>query len=625
MAGEPATTGSINGTVDPATDGTTAYGENGNSGQSPLVPDLSYSGMSERRTNTLMFLPIFSGTLSVIGSMLILVSLFRAKVQSTQRKNRPLRGRGRRGGRSQSDALSPVYSRLLAAMSIYDIIMTFFSAMIGVLLGTGTDTSRRREGTQFDCTLQGFLFQWGFGSFAYGAWLNVYYVLTIRYNVREQLLVKYFEPAAHICVFVFYFSTALIASLNELMNPVSVSTCWIAPYPIYCTEFDFIPCQRGPDYKAAILFMVMIPSCVCVSVILVSLGLVAHTVWQRHSASLKYQLSIEDSASCQQNSGVSSGRELPPRTLSDSSSLVYETTDTLVAPEVQSRSSSLDVVRKMAPKKSSQRSDRLAKQAILQCVVSGCTFAFTNAVWSTVGYGLVLTDNSARLISDLYWVSSRCAPALLIDVCRWNGIKLNLQFMGYLQVSVLAWLFGPVQGLFNFFIFIFPRYRNNRWEFSQMPRWWALYQAVWNPLGPDIQRIAHRSTCSNGVEAGGSAEMDQNIRFCQQEALENDGNDDKASESCKERTGNSCKTDEQTGSGTSDDNSNSRDTRGGQEMPLASPAQQSANPYSSETIVVFDWPKDVVPEADGSSESDVAGEHDIDCTHVAVRRSFIMF
>jgi hypothetical protein len=221
-----------------------------------------------------------------------------------------------------------------------------------------------------------------------------------------------------------------------------------------------------------------------------------------------------------------------------------------------------------------------------------------------------------------------CPSPLEIARCRWNEIKLNLQFMGYLQVSVTAWLFGPVQGLFNFIVFISPRYRNNRREFSHMPRWWVLYQSVWNPLGPDIQRADRGGACSSGVEAGVSATMDQNVKSCQQEDVENDGNDDNVSQNSKEQTGNSVKTDEQRGSGTSDDNSSSRDTRGGQEMPLASAAQQSANPFnvdSSETVVVFDWPNDAIPEAEGSSESDAVGEHDIDCTHVAVRRSFIMF
>jgi hypothetical protein len=403
---ESESTGSRNNTADTATEDDGGIG----SSDQPLAPILSFNGMPQNKINTLSYLPIASGTLSVLGSLMILLSLYRSKVQLNQRASRQLRGRGRRGGNSRSAAQSPVYCRLLAAMSVYDIIMTFFSSMIGLLLGTGTSSNDKREGTQFDCTLQGFLFQWGFGSFAYGAWLNVYYVLTIRYNVRLEHLVKFFEPAAHISVFVIYFSTALIASLLDLMNPVSVSTCWIAPYPIYCAQFDFIPCQRGADYREAILFMIMIPSCVSVGVILVSLGLVAHTVWQQHRASRKYQLRIEDSSSYRHRRDGEGALAL--RSTSDPLRLVGESDETFVLPErqLQLPSSSRHVVCSARAKNSSPKLDNLAKEAILQCLVSGSTFVFTTVIWSTVGYGLLLSHNllggeGVRLISDLYWVS----------------------------------------------------------------------------------------------------------------------------------------------------------------------------------------------------------------------------
>jgi hypothetical protein len=46
----------------------------------------------------------------------------------------------------------------------------------------------------------------------------------------------------------------------------------------------------------------------------------------------------------------------------------------------------------------------------------------------------------------------------------------------------LSSLFAPLQGLFNFLIFIRPRYGAVRREFPQSSRFWSLYHAVWHPV-----------------------------------------------------------------------------------------------------------------------------------------------
>jgi hypothetical protein len=46
----------------------------------------------------------------------------------------------------------------------------------------------------------------------------------------------------------------------------------------------------------------------------------------------------------------------------------------------------------------------------------------------------------------------------------------------------LSSLFAPLQGLFNFLIFIRPRYGAVRREFPQSSRCWSLFHAVWHPL-----------------------------------------------------------------------------------------------------------------------------------------------
>jgi hypothetical protein len=64
--------------------------------------------------------------------------------------------------------------------------------------------------------------------------------------------------------------------------------------------------------------------------------------------------------------------------------------------------------------------------------------------------------------------------------------------MGEHQILVLAYLFAPTQGLFNFLIFIRPRYGAIRREFPTNSRCWSFYHAVWHPLTIQKQRNSIR-------------------------------------------------------------------------------------------------------------------------------------
>jgi hypothetical protein len=232
---------------------------------------------SKLRINVLMYLPIATGSLSLIGSSLVLLSIYRSRMYPTRHfRNSVYRSSSRSKGQT-----SPVYHRILGVMSVYDIVYTLFSSMFGSLFKPRESlTFSNGYGNRFTCTLQGFFIQWGYGSFAYGAWLSVYYVLTIRYNLPEVTLSRYLEPIIHSSVFVFYFGTALAASVVGLMNPTSHAACWIVPFPLTCADFG-TPCVRGANFKQAVTWMILVPSCASVTIILVCLALVALTVWQQ--------------------------------------------------------------------------------------------------------------------------------------------------------------------------------------------------------------------------------------------------------------------------------------------------------------------------------------------------------
>jgi hypothetical protein len=327
----------------------------------------------------LMYLPIATGSLSLIGSSLILLSIYRGRSSPRQRSNSSFRSRSK-------TQTSNVYHRLVGVMSVYDIVYTLFSSMFaGLLNPEETFTRHDGYGTRFTCSLQGFFLQWGYGCFTYGAWLSVYYVSTIRYNVTEATLARYMEPAAHSTVFFFYFGTALIASSIGLMNPSPHAQCWTLPYPLSCIHYD-VPCVRGAHYKKAILWMVLLPSCLSVLVILICLVMVVDTVWQQRNIVRAQQKRLAQ----HQESIMTAG---------PSASLAFQPTPATHEPQSighleQNQSATPTVTSSM---------DRLTNEVIGQCLFYGCTFV-NSVLWINVTAGYALTSNKSK--RDIYWVSA---------------------------------------------------------------------------------------------------------------------------------------------------------------------------------------------------------------------------
>jgi hypothetical protein len=87
--------------------------------------------MTTKRQNALIYMPIAMGSLSLLGSSLIIVSICRSNQRKKRANLSPRRSSSLRS--SLEDHTSPVYNRKMIAMSIYDIVFTFVSAMFGDL------------------------------------------------------------------------------------------------------------------------------------------------------------------------------------------------------------------------------------------------------------------------------------------------------------------------------------------------------------------------------------------------------------------------------------------------------------------------------------------------------------
>ena len=75
--------------------------------------------------------------------------------------------------------------------------------------------------------------------------LNLYYLLTIRYNVTEETLKRYLEPSFLVFNVIVSFIMPVTFLKSDYLNPTPYeTTCAVGPYPFSCNDID-IPCIRG--------------------------------------------------------------------------------------------------------------------------------------------------------------------------------------------------------------------------------------------------------------------------------------------------------------------------------------------------------------------------------------------
>jgi len=356
--------------------------------------------------------------LSIVGSLLVLCSIVR--LPKKKRWNR-------------------VYNRLMTLISTFDLMLSG-AYTVGPLAIPSELTllNPLARGTTQGCTAQGFFKQLGLISLAYSAGLVLYFVLAIRFGVKEDRIAKYYEPWMHLIILVLFGGIAIAGLGMQIYNPV-VTGCFIAAYPPFCdVQGGTDSCTRGKYAEQYLLYASTIPAFVLLFILLLGLLIIVITVigrrrasrrrfekhvahWQNESAS--QAIGSEDVSS----SEVGRGSRLPRR---------------------RSRSAST---------KSSNTNINLASTLERQVVTQSLLYAlnFVNSIiWAT-------TASILRLVDDH------------------NAGETNL--LSNFWTYIMAVTFLPLVGFFNFFIFIRTRYQAIRMVAMDKSRFFAFYNAVWNP------------------------------------------------------------------------------------------------------------------------------------------------
>lgn len=127
------------------------------------------------------------------------------------------------------------YQRLVLGLSFFDMLSsgTIFCARFGNIDAPGAP-----------CTAVAFLQMWAVGS---ATWYNVFmsfmFLLIVNYNVKDEMIIKYLEPVAHLASSVSPIALSIAGHFLEVWNPVTFTpVCWVGKYPTFCEGDD---CIRG--------------------------------------------------------------------------------------------------------------------------------------------------------------------------------------------------------------------------------------------------------------------------------------------------------------------------------------------------------------------------------------------
>lgn len=103
-------------------------------------------------------------------------------------------------------------------------------------------------GNQQTCTAQAFFRQAVLATVVYSCVLAIYYLLVIKYSMKERKILKY-EKFMHAAPIIVWVGTGAVGIAFKIFSPTFFNY-WIAPMPINCATYDEIgdnrpPCTRG--------------------------------------------------------------------------------------------------------------------------------------------------------------------------------------------------------------------------------------------------------------------------------------------------------------------------------------------------------------------------------------------
>lgn len=350
------------------------------------------------------------------------------------------------------------YRRILLALSICDILST-----IGWLLQPfltpkdAPDPWVWAVGNDATCVMLGAFSQFGFSAHLYSGLLSFYFLLTVKFGMREEQFQQKYERWCHGIILIFSVSTAIAGIFLKVFRPMIVAPgCWVSAPPEGCSE-------DCPEESIAWIFggipsMLML-LCTTISNMLLYCH-VRSTILQGQQRSMANQSSLanfgqESNSQTLTVDGISPKSKKGPKDMADSAS---------GSVSLFSRKSTTSRSVLNSSDKQWKRVRDVGKQSFLYVGAYLLSFGWSYAVNILDSRDYEYQPESGKVLFPLL---------------------------------VLQSIFLSCQGFFNAIIFFRPKYLQARVKYLDEPKWWVLQQAI---LGETFNRPSSSRFTSNNSQ-----------------------------------------------------------------------------------------------------------------------------
>jgi hypothetical protein len=317
--------------------------------------------------------------------------------------------------------------RILFALSVCDIISTLSWLSEPYLMASDAINSYVWTfGNDATCTVLGFLAQFSITSHLYSAALSVYFLLTIRFGVREATFAKKYERWMHVVIILFGLGTAITGVVMGMFHVSHVGPgCWVSHPP----EGDVCANDSCGAEKMAWIFAgiptLLVLVCIAVNNLLLYCHVRATVVQgQKRALESEKRLSIynKDESQILRNDSTKQNASSGKSVTSTRKSSVLQSSD-----------------------KQWKRVRDVGAQSFLYVGAYLLCFGCTIAKQTLDGQGFDKIPGSGAY---------------------------------FLPLIVLQSIFLPAQGLFNAVIFFRPKYNQSRTKYPNETRVWSMKRAI---------------------------------------------------------------------------------------------------------------------------------------------------
>jgi len=452
-----------------------------------LNSDLLAATRNDSKLVTCVF--FVTGSISIVASTCLIVHILRSH-----------------------DGLSTTYHRLILGLSIADIFSSLACALASTMSPKEMNYIKPfASGSMVTCSIQGFMADIGvYAAALYNCCVCFYYLAIIKYSKKDDYIRNKLEPWFHgiSLIFPFLFGIASLASNAYFFDSYDGRFCYsdpggfTAPPQPHCIGYETgetpegfsVPCRHGGNKvnvtigiimtSMAVLVLVLIPPCVCIWTML-----------------LMYR-SVSKIEQRMQNYGVNTLRLDRPEGNSNNNSVLATETNSSHSDTDNNEETTMSKIKKlftrMIPtfsRSSSRSNSRMtsSKRAIFQM-----------AIGYVLAWGLIYIPG-----------------AILIALLKTSAPQETLYQLASIALAVLT----PLQGFYNFLVFMSPKVRaikGSRAGRSENLTWIQAFIIAYNSRGDTRRRSGggsggnssssprkyHRSSSTDSV----TPSMKQNVK-----------------------------------------------------------------------------------------------------------------